>query len=150
MAKDFAQLSDSLKARIADIAKSMGGGSVKVGFMAGALYPDGTPVAAVAAKNEYGDPSENRPPRPFFRRMIEAEQSTWAGKLVKAAQFTGGDAVKSLGLLGEDIAGALQKSINDFQDPALADSTIARKGFAKPLIDTAHMINSVTYVVEES
>ena len=82
--------------------------------------------------------------------MIGAEQSTWAGKLVKAAQFTGGDAAKSLGLLGEDIAGALQKSINDFQDPALADSTIARKGFAKPLIDTAHMINSVTYVVEES
>jgi hypothetical protein len=31
--------------------------------------------------------------------------------------------------------------------PKLADITIARKGFSKPLIETALMVNSVSYVV---
>ena len=53
-----------------------------------------------------------------------------------------------LALMGEDVKGALQQSINDFQTPALAPSTVEAKGFAKPLIDTAHMLNSVTFKVE--
>jgi superfamily II DNA or RNA helicase len=47
-----------------------------------------------------------------------------------------------LRIVGEDIQGALIQSINDFTSPALAASTIARKGFDKPLIDTAVMVNS--------
>jgi hypothetical protein len=42
----------------------------------------------------------------------------------------------------------LQQSIRDTNDPPLAQATIARKGFAKPLIDTSVMINSVDYEVE--
>jgi hypothetical protein len=51
-------------------------------------------------------------------------------------------------MLGEDIEGALKKSINDLTSPPLAESTIAAKGFAKPLIDTSHMVNSTGYEVE--
>lgn len=129
------------------IAKKMGGGSVSVGFMEDATYPDGTPVAAVAFWNEFGGP--NRPPRPFFRHMISEESPDWPSKMARLAEATDYDGPRVLGLMGEDIKGALQQSINEFTDPALAESTIAAKGFEKPLIDTGHMLNSITYVVEE-
>lgn len=128
-----------------EIAQRMGGGEVSVGFMEGATYPDGTPVAAVAFWNEFGN--SEQPARPFFRQMIAAESPTWPDKMAKLAKATNFDGDKVLGMMGEDIKGALQKSINDFQTPALAQSTIDAKGFAKPLIDTAHMLNSVAYEV---
>lgn len=140
--------SPALMAKLEAIAKRMGGGEVSVGFMSGATYPDGTPVAAVAFWNEYGMPARNQPPRPFFRQMIAVESPTWAYKMAKAAKGTNYDGPRVLGLMGEDIKGALQKSINDLTTPALAPSTIAAKGFSKPLIDTSHMINSVTYEVK--
>jgi hypothetical protein len=52
-----------------------------------------------------------------------------------------------LALMGEDIQGALIQSINDFTSPPLAQSTIDRKGFDKPLIDEAIMVNSTGYRV---
>ena len=45
---------DKIMQALEDIAKSMGGGEVSVGFMAGSTYPDGTPTAAVAFWNEFG------------------------------------------------------------------------------------------------
>jgi hypothetical protein len=137
---------DKLKRKLEDIAKSMGGGAVSVGFMSGATYPDGTPVAAVAFWNEFGQRST--PARPFFRRMIAKESPGWAVTMARIAKATNYDGAQVLGIMGEDIKGALQQSINDFQTPALAESTIERKGFSKPLIDTAHMLNSVTYEVK--
>ena len=137
---------DKVMRRLAEIAEQMGGGSVSVGFMSGATYPDGTPVAAVAASNEYGVPTRRQPPRPFFRNMIAKESPTWGDKLAGLAHLGSNQA---LSLMGEDIAGALKQSINDLTDPPLSARTIAEKGFDKPLIDTSHMINSVTYIVED-
>jgi hypothetical protein len=129
---------DRVAKHIQGLAAKMSG-TVKVGFLEGATYPDGTPVAAVAFWNEYG---ASGPPRPFFRGMIAKESPGWGGKLKGALQHTGNDADKALRIVGEDIQGALMQSINDFTSPALAASTIARKGFDKPLIDTAVMVNS--------
>lgn len=130
---------DGLEKALKEIAEKCNG-SVEVGFLDGATYPDGTPVAAVAFWNEYG--TESAPPRPFFRQMIETEKDTWGPKLAAAYKHTKGDGRAALALVGEDIDGALKQSINDFTTPALAPSTIASKGFDKPLIDTAVMINS--------
>ncbi len=141
--------SDGVMKALEEIARKMGGGEVSVGFMAGATYPDGTPVAAVAFWNEYGVPSRNQPPRPFFRQMIAKESPTWAPKMAKLAKATNYDGPKVLAMMGEDIKGALQQSINDFTTPALKESTVEAKGFAKPLIDTSHMLNSVAYEVKE-
>ena len=141
--------SDGVMKALEDIARKMGGGAVSVGFMSGATYPDGTSVAAVAFRNEYGMPSQHQPPRPFFRQMIAAESPTWPDKMAKLAKATDYDGDKVLALMGEDIKGALQQSINEFQSPPLAPSTVEAKGFAKPLIDTSHMLNSVTYEVEK-
>lgn len=139
--------SDGVMKALEAIAERMGGGEVAVGFMEGATYPDGTPVAAVAYWNEFG--SSGTPARPFFRRMIAAESPTWAPKMAKLAKATNYDGDKVLALMGEDVKGALQQSINDFQTPALAPSTVEAKGFAKPLIDTSHMLNSISYEVKK-
>lgn len=137
--------SDGVMKALEEIAERMGGGEVAVGFMEGATYPDGTPVAAVAFWNEFG--KGEQPARPFFRQMIAAESPTWPAKMAALAKATDYDGDKVLGLMGEDIKGALQKGINDFTTPALAESTVEQKGFAKPLIDTSHMLNSVNYEV---
>ena len=132
-----------------DLAAKMGNGSVSVGFMEGAMYPDGESVPEVAFKNEFGMPSKGQPPRPFFRRMIAKESPNWAPRIARLSQQNGFDGQKVLGIMGEDIKGGLQESINTLTEPALSPVTIARKGFSKPLIDTSHMLNSITYEVEE-
>ena len=147
MATHVLQGADGLSKKLEEIARKMGGGEVAVGFIEGATYPDGTPVAAVAYWNEFG--GMNRPARPFFRQMIAKESPTWAAKMARLAKGTNYNGKRVLALMGEDIKGALQKSINDFEGAPLAESTIEAKGFAKPLIDTAHMLNSVASEVKD-
>lgn len=138
---------DKLKAKLEEIARSMGGGSVRVGFLEDAKYPDGTPVAAVAFWNEFG--KVGQPPRPFFRQMIAKESGDWADVMASQAKATDFNGPVVLGRMGELIKGQLQQSINEFESPALSPKTIAKKGFEKPLIDTGHMLNSVAYEVRD-
>jgi hypothetical protein len=147
---------EKLKTRLQEILKKVTGQhEVKVGFLEGATYPDGTPVAEVAAYDEFGrmvkttDGGYFQMPRPFFRNMVQAEQSGWgktAAKLLKKHDY---DVVKVLGLMGEGVTGQLRQSIKDTNTPPLAESTIKAKGFDKPLIHTSHMMNSAGYQVDD-
>ena len=122
--------------------------TLSVGFLSEATYPDGTPVALVAAVQEFGAPSRGIPPRPFFRNMIAAKSPSWpkaVGDLLVSNNY---DAVKTLGQTGEGIKGQLQQSIVDTNSPPLAQSTIDRKGSSKPLVETGHLLNSVDYSVK--
>lgn len=139
---------DALKRRLANIAKRLDGKQeVRVGFLEGATYPDGTPVATVAAANEFGRPDKGQPPRPFFRQMIEENSPNWGRQIGRLLKANGGDSAAALDAMGSVIKGQLQRSINQFTSPPLAPSTIAAKGFDKPLIETAHMLRSVDYEV---
>jgi hypothetical protein len=120
---------------------------VKVGFLAGATYPDGTSVPLVAAVNEFGAPSRGQPPRPFFRNMIATYQRTWGAAVANLMAKNSNNVALTLDLAGQGIAGQLRQSITDLVDPPLAASTVARKGFDKPLIHTSHMLNSVDHEV---
>ncbi len=142
---------DKLKRRLRDIAQAVGrGGTLSVGFLENARYPDGTPVAMVAAIQDFGAPRANIPPRPFFRNMVAAKQDEWPRAIADLIVANDYDIEKSLHIAGEAIAGQLRESIVNTNTPPLAPSTIARKGFAKPLIDTSHMINSIDHEVELS
>lgn len=137
---------DKLEKALAAIAQKAGAaGTLRVGFLEGSTYPDGTPVPLVAAINEYG--KAGQPPRPFFRTMIAKRAPKWPEQLGKIAAAADFDMSTTLERMGQLMAGQLQKSIRDFTDPALSPVTIARKGFSKPLIDTGHMLNSVSYEV---
>ncbi len=139
----------ALKKRLDEIARNLTkAGSVRIGFLEGGRYPDGTSVPMVAAINEFGAPSRGQPPRPFFRGMIADKSGGWPDFVEAALKATNYDTEKTLALLGAEVASQLQQSIIDFEDPPLAPATIARKGFAKPLISSGHMLDSVAFEVE--
>lgn len=118
---------------------------LNAGFLEGATYPDGTPVAAVAYWNEFG--TDRMPPRPFMRQTIAKNQDQWPKLLAACLKQSGGDLEKALDMTAERIVAQIQEEIRTLQSPPLAPSTVKAKGFDKPLIDTGHMLNSVGYEV---
>ena len=139
----------SIKVKLKNIAKSYESNKqVRAGFLEGATYPDGTPVALVAAVHEFGAPAKGIPVRPFMRTAIAQNKGKWADQLSRAI-VESGTAEAALGMVGESIKDDLRSSIRDGDWAPNKPRTVARKGFAKPLIDTAHMINSVAHEVVE-
>jgi hypothetical protein len=122
--------------------------TLRVGFLENARYPDGTPVAMIAAIQDFGAPGVGIPPRPFFRNMIAAKKAEWPPAIAGLLKANHYDGEKALELTGTAIAGQLRQSIVDTNEPPLAPSTIRRKGFSKPLIDSGHMLASVDYEVK--
>lgn len=132
------------QAYLDNIAKKIqDAGLLRVGFLENAKYPDGTQVAEVAAKNEYG--SVDNPMRPYFRTMIKDKKSGWSVSLSNVMVATNYDIDAAFKQMGEGIKGQLQMSIRNWTTPPNSAKTIARKGFNKPLIDTGHMLSSVDY-----
>jgi len=150
---------------------------VRVGFLENATYADGTPVAMVAAINNFGAPESGIPARPFFSNMIEDNKDGWGdsfGDIIKAVDF---DAQKALELMGEGMAGQLREEIVNTSSPALSPVTVLLRerfptrdgmtfadviqamrdvaagersgaGNAKPLVWSGHLLNSVDKEVE--
>lgn len=137
-----------LESTLAGMAKALArANTVSVGFLEGATYPDGKPVAMIAAIHEFGAPRAGIPARPYFRRMIRKKSGSWGKGIATQLKATNYDAERTLELTGQAIAGQLRESITELQSPALKPATIARKGFEKPLIETGHMLGSVDYQV---
>lgn len=143
---------EKLRAELRRIAESLGrGATLSVGFLANATYPKtGMPVATIAAIQDFGAPGAGIPPRPFFRNMIAAKEREWPKAIADLLRDNEMDPKRALDLAGFAIGGQLKQSIIDTNEPPLAPSTIRRKGFDKPLIETSHMINSVDHEVRET
>lgn len=144
---------DGLTAKLRELGQKIRNATeVRVGFLEGATYPDGTSVAMVAAIQNFGAPGAGIPPRPFFSNMVADKSPEWGekfGRVLKAADY---DAGLALDRMGEGIAGQLRQAIVETNDPPLSPETIRRKGgtatAAKPLVDTGHMLASVDKEVE--
>jgi len=116
-----------LEQRIAGLS----GVETKAGWFKSAVYPDGRPVATVAAGNELGIPSRSIPPRPFMRPTATDKKPEWQDKsvvLVKrvvAGQMTAFNAMDTLGqIAADDIA----VTIAGITSPPLSPITLgARK-----------------------
>lgn len=133
------------------VGKGLDSKQVKVGFIDGSTYPDGESVAQVAADNEWGDPRENRPPRPFFRNAISEKSVEWAATVGRGIR-AGIDTYQVLEVVGGQIKGDVQESIATLMEPALAPLTIELRKergnqSTKPLVDTKDMIGDVNYEV---
>lgn len=139
---------EKMAARLEGIARTIRNAStVRIGFLEAARYPDGTPVAMIAAIHNYGAPRAGIPPRPFFSNMIANKQGEWPKAIAGLLKSTDYDAFHTLRLTGEAIAGQLRQSIIDTNAPPLKPATVRRKGFSKPLVDTSMMLNSIDYEV---
>lgn len=85
---------------------------LQVGWFDGVNYDDGTPVAGIAALNEFG--SKTAPARPFMRPAIEENRQKWADTYAgMAAQWIAGSGdysgvLTTVGLVAEaDIRNAI-------------------------------------------
>lgn len=166
---------DKLKATLAALSRKVGrGAALRVGFLEGSTYPDGTSLPMVAAVQNFGSPAKGIPPRPFFTNMVADKSPGWGPALGRILDANDLDAEKSLRLMGEGIKGQLQQAIVDTNAPAnspvtdllkqrfpmgghtFADLQDARRDVAngetapagKPLVWTSHMLNSVDYEVD--
>ena len=121
---------------------------VKVGFFSTAKYEDGTPVAAVAAWNEFG--TKTIPERPFFRNAL-AESERSVGRILQAGLDTKKMVVgeQLAGRVGAHVQGKIQDSITSLKEPPNAPETVKRKGSSDPLLDTGTLRNSVSWEVEQ-
>lgn len=137
---------DKFEALVRNAGKG-GISSVEVGFFSSARYEDGTPVAAVAAANEFG---VGVPERPFVRPALAAAKrpvDTIIKNSVDPLQMVIEQNVASR--IGEQVRNEIIDAITKFTTPANAPATIAAKKSSHPLIDTGLMRASVTYKVHK-
>jgi len=97
---------------------------VKIGVLEGATYPDGTPVAAIAAVHEFG--TAHVPARSFMRSTLAAKKESW-GKGLAYQLKASGNVKTALTALGEVASKDIQKAIEDGLSPKLKDETVAAK-----------------------
>nr|WP_256473548.1 hypothetical protein [Neisseria sp. HSC-16F19] len=138
---------DKFRRRLREIAAQARNTKVRVGIVEQATYENGQSVAQVAFWNEYG--TAHIPPRPFFRNTIAENKDVWPQKAAQLLQNNDYDIQATLAQMGEGIQGDLVESIQQFTDPANAASTVKRKGFDKPLIDSGTLWRSIGYEVSD-
>lgn len=140
----------NLKQHIAAL-KSMNNATVESGWFETATYPDGTPVAYVMAVNELGYVADGGreiiPARPHMRLAAQeclpvARKIAEWGVVAVAKGTETPEAV--MGKIGLHLEGEIVKSIRNGGWQPNAASTIAKKGFDKPLIDSGLAWQSVS------
>lgn len=135
----------------------LGGAVIEAGFLAPEADREyaasGQNVATIAYFHEFGtenaDGSERMPERPFMRRAIETDASTWADPLTDRVLTSTAPAIMRDGL--RNVAGSAVRSIhNQLQTTTqwaapLTAYTVSRKnGNAWPLHDTLQMSYSLS------
>ncbi|MFZ4835765.1 hypothetical protein [Rouxiella sp. Mn2063] len=147
-------MADAIELFLNKVASQLDSKQVKVGFIDGVTYPDGTSVAEVAAGNEYGIPENNQPPRPFFRNAISEHEKEWSDAVARGLE-AGYPVDQVLEVIGARIQGDVQESIETLVDPPLSPMTLhirrtreeRRTDSTKPLVDSKVMIGDVNYEV---
>ena len=142
-----------LKAAIrkARAAKGQGVSAVAAGYLPDAKYPNGMPVAHIAAVQEFGAQLPNGaviPERPAMRlaasRMRESGELTTIikGKVDAQTLTVDTDTARAIGAA---MVGEIQTAIDDTNQPANAPITQKRKRGKRPLVDSGTMRESVDY-----
>lgn len=125
----------------------------KVGWFEGAKYQDGTPVAYVAAIQEFGVPERSLPARPFMRPTIQEHETEWkdtaaalAGKMVEGVI----SAEDVMGLLTIKAEADVAKTIEGITAPPLSKITLgARKYRAEGKKVTGATIGEIARLIKE-
>jgi len=145
---------EEMMRKVQDIASTQ----VLVGIPAAKSPRQGDPInnAALGYIHEFGSPAHNIPARPWLGPPVNRMRDEAAAMLKKAAELRfDGKAAESdqvLNALGLTAQNKVKANIVAGGDPKFAPnapSTIARKGSDRPLVDTAQMLNSVTYVLRK-
>lgn len=136
-------------ARLVAALKELDGVQAKAGWFETARYPDGTPIAGVAFFHEYG--TVKMPARPFMRPTVAEKRREWLDTLgagSRAVMRGEASALEVMEATALKAAGDIATKITQVSSPPLSPKTVARKGFAKPLVDTGAMLQQLTGVAE--
>jgi len=126
-------------------------------------YPDGTSVVEVGAEHEFGSESPRTytssrgnkvtvsgvPERSFLRSTAKEKRKDWSELIVKSMRMvltekiTVEDAMEKVGLRAES---DVKKKIVEISDPPNSQQVIDDKGSSNPLIDTGHLVGSITHI----
>ena len=139
------------------VQKQLAGIRTEVGYLPGKEYPDGTPVAYIAAIHEYGSPSNGIPPRPTLHPSLDQARGKLSNILIGGIRSAigGGSVDAAFEAVGLAAQGIVRGAIADLKSPALSDATVKRrasrhhagKASNKPLVDSGTMLGSVEYSV---
>lgn len=114
--------------------RQLEGIETKVGWFENSKYPDGTPVAYVAAIQELGSVANKIPPRPAVRDAIAHDSQKWAKtvedgtRAILKGNATGVEVMEALGVQAQ---GSIQDSISTLTTPALSPLTIGLRAYKK-------------------
>lgn len=113
----------------------------------GEAYPDSqATVAEVAFWNEFG--TITAPERSFIRSTVDENQKVLEAMTAKllsdvlAGKLTTKMALDKIGFRIQEL---IKKKILELNDPKNAPSTIARKGFNNPLVDSRRLWRSIAF-----
>ncbi len=124
---------------------------VLIGVPAGKVEADGTPLALVAAANEFG--TSTIPERSFLRSGIHEHMPEFvhlSGELLPHVADGTMTEDAALNIVGLKAADAVKAKIIDGPFEANAPATIARKKSSRPLVDSGALRQGITHVVEGS
>lgn len=111
-------------------------------------------MGEVALINEYGTDNGHIPPRRFMRETFEKSARALGNSLGIAMRRVielRHSAESALAMVGAHAVRAIQSTIDGYVGPANAPSTVDRKGFDHPLIDTRELRNAMSFeLVRES
>ena len=129
---------------------AVSGPCVKAGFLAGKVYPNGIPVASIAAVQEFGAAIRHTtgqgtfvqtiPPRPFLRPAMQQGAPQWVEVFRKtlSTHQKGADPTQHLAAALHTTGAAMQASITRaiqaVETPPNAPATIRHKHTQKPLV----------------
>ncbi len=142
--------------------EAMGAGTVRVGIVgpsASEMVP-GTnlTILDIGLIHELGSRDGRVPERSYLRSTLTehrtAELAELQRKLARAIVERGMAVRQALGILGESAVSWVKETIRSRKTTgpgpqANKPATIKRKGSDVPLVDTAQLINSISYEIEE-
>ena len=125
---------DKIRARLDRIPREFDKQVAQIGIPQGPQYEDGTPVAYVAAIQEFGAPAVGIPPRPYFRPTIADKKSEWVGVLKQMVpKVINGNATAFdvLDAVGRVAVADIQVAIAGVNSPALSPITVLLRKWKK-------------------
>ena len=130
-----------------------GKGQVLVGLPKGSNnYPDGTSVVEVGVIHEFGSDARNIPQRSFLRSAMVKNRGKYKKlfrKLAKEIVDGKSDKRRALGIVGLTAMRDVKDRITDLKSPPLANKFRKDGSVGNPLVDTGHLRQAITYVLEE-
>ena len=110
-------------------------------------------MALVASVHEFGSSDGRVPERSYLRSTMDSRRDDIATVMQKVEKkVVDGQLTpeNGLGVVGQWIQGAVQKTITNLDDPPLKQRTIDRRrnGGSNPLVDTGQLRASITYEVQ--